>query len=387
MTTIIVSVKGVTVRRLAAAAAVAVALLLVAGPASAAPTPTTADGFTAMFAAKNDQTWSGGDQVTSFKHNGHVYWLFGDSVLSNGEDPDGSYPAGAVMVSNRILLQQGDQLVNALSGNAVPDAPTSTGAAQNKHWTQAMFYANSHLYVLAQRVVSDPGDSLGFKLRGVELVKYRQNSDGTLTLVGVFATPSTGVDGGAGPLHIQWSGDALYANGYVYVYGSTGAEGNPFVIHYSYVARVPAAQVENPYAWRYYAKSTNTWRASLGELSQDVTNQPDAILAGQVSSVRWIGNRHVMLHKPWNGWGDTIKATTSPAPWGPWSPEVTVLSSPAGTTPGGQEYWTYSPQLHPEQATTSGKVLVSVAWSGKTLADTWADADLYKPRFYELTLP
>lgn len=349
--------------------------------------PTTAAGFEQMFANKNDMVWSGGDQVTSFKYNGFTYWLFGDSMLSNGEDPDGSYPEGAVMVSNRILLQQGDQLVNAMAngGNGIPDQPSHTSANQRRHWTQAMFVANGNLYVLGARVESSP-DGLGFKTKGVELARYTQNTTtGLLTFSRLVATPSTAIDGGAGPLQIHFSGDAVVAaDGYVYLYGTTMAEGNPYVIHYSYVARVPVAQVENPFAWKFYAKSSGTWKNTMAELDQsDLGTQADSILAGQISSVRYINGKYVILDKPWNGWGSDVRANTSTSPVGPFT-ETVIFQSPEGVTPGGQAYQTYSPQLHPEQVLASGKTLVSIAWNGKTLADVMADADLGKPRFYEI---
>lgn len=349
--------------------------------------PTTADGFTQMFADKNDMTWSGGDQVTSFKSNGFTYWLFGDSMLSNGEDPDGSYPDGSVMVSNRILLQQGDQLINAMAngGNGIPDQPSHTPTNQRRHWTQGMFAANGYLYVLGARVESSP-DGLGFKSKGVELAKYTQNATtGLLTLVGLIATPSTAVDGGAGPLQIHFSGDAVVsAAGYVYFFGTAMAEGNPYVIHYSYVARVPVAQVENPFAWKYYAKSSGTWKNKMSDLDQsDLGTQADSVIEGQVSSVRYINGKWVILDKPWNGWGSSVVAHTASVPYGPYT-QTTIFESPEGVTPGGQAYQTYSPQLHPEQVLASGKTLVSIAWNGKTLADVMADADLGKPRFYEI---
>jgi hypothetical protein len=31
--------------------------------------------------------------------------------------------------------------------------------------------------------------------------------------------------------------------------------------------------------------------------------------------------------------------------------------------------------------------LLSIAWNGETLGDLAADADLYKPRFYEIVVP
>lgn len=351
--------------------------------------PTTANGWTQVFADKNDMTWSGGDQAASFKHNGYTYWLFGDTMLSNGEKADGSYADGAVMVSNRILLQQGDQFTPATvgGGNAVPDPATHTAENNRRYWVQAMFAANGFVYVLSQKAENDPGSSIGFKLSGVDMAKYTQNAtDGKLTLVGMINTPSTGVDAGEGPMKVQWGGDAIVSGGYVYVYGYTLAQPNGYVMHYSYVARVPVAQVDNPSAWRFYAKQSGTWKATLAELNQDLVSQHDAIAASQVTSVRLINGKYVMIHKPWNTLGTEVQIQTSPTPYGPWTTPATVFSSTSGAFEG-ENYDTYTPQFHPEQVLASGKVLVSISRNGQTLTDVMLNADLYKPQFYEVVIP
>lgn len=375
-----------------ALACLAALMVLAAAPASAAAlaataAPNTAAGFTDLFAAKNDRTWSGGDQMTTVVAAGNTYWLSGDTMTSDGEAADGSYPPGSVMVSNRILLQRGGDLVNAMAagGNAIPDPATHTDVNVDHYWPQAGFYANGSLYVLAQRVQADPASTLGFRQVGVEMAKFSVAADGLLTFVAMLATPSTGVPEEPGPAGIQWSGDAVVSGGYVYVYGSTAASGNAFVAHYSYVARVPTGKVENPSAWRYWARSKGYWVVAISKLDPEPSGQPDAILPTQVSSVRVVGGRFVLLHKPWNGWGTTVFAETSASPTGPWT-QTALFDSPAGTL-NGHDYVTYSPQLHPEQTLTSGALLVSVAWNGKTLADTMADADLYKPQFYEVRIP
>lgn len=347
-------------------------------------TPTSATGFFQMFQDKNDTAWSSGDQVTSFQHNGFNYWLFGDTILGT-ENPDGTFGPGAVMIGNRILMQSGDQLSNAMSvddGNpAVPNPATRTSANNERYWLQGMFAANEHIYVLCQRVMASGS---GFKLVGGELAKFKQDPNtGKLSLYGMFVTPATGQLEVQSTVGIQWCSDAIVDGGYVYIYGATRAGSNPYVTHWSYVARVPVGSVENPFEWRFYKKTTGEWVNSIAQLSQDAVNQPDGIVASQISSVRKVGNVWVMVHKPWNGLGVAVRAMTSPMPYGPWTPPasdgIVIFESPAGSN-----YITYSPQLHPEFPLTSGKTLVSIAWNGKTLSDTMNDADLYKPRFYEI---
>lgn len=371
-------------------AALLVAALDLGRTATPIAWPTTADGFTQLFADKNDHTWSGGDQTTSFKApNGRIYWISADTILSNGVDPDGSYPdTGTTMINSRIMLQDGGRLENAMGdvgGVGIPLPPED----QEKYWGQGAFVARGHLYILAQRIGADrtPG-SLGFRFTGTELARYRFGADGKLTFVKMVPTPSTGIEGGTGAKHVQWAADAIEHASHIYIYGYThAAHGDPSG-HYSYVARVPKDRVEDPGAWRFYRKSSQDWVRSMHQLST-ARNNPDAILATQIASVRLIGGRIVIAHKPWNGFGSSVFAEVGTKPEGPFQ-QVKLFESPAGTWQG-RNYVTYGPMLHPEQRLTgedAGKLLVSINWNGK---DFWSDvvpnADLYKPRFHAVKLP
>ena len=99
-----------------------------------------------------------------------------------------------------------------------------------------------------------------------------------------------------------------------------------------------------------------------------------------------------MLHKPFSGWGASVYAEIAPAPQGPYSSSQIIFDSPAGKMTNGvttnlYSYVTYSPQPHPEYPFNSGKLLISVAWNGSDLfTDVANNAELYKPRFYEVAL-
>lgn len=366
-----------------AAAFVIVLVVLFVTPAHAAPTdpettdawthtPTTADGWTQMFADKNDLTWSGGDQNTSYRaSNGHTYWITGDVVVSDGQDPDGSYPDGARMVSNRILRQHGDRLVNAVPGSdvAVPD-PVS-GAAGDRYWPQAVFEADGFLWVICQRVQHDGG---WFALKGAELARF--TFDGPdLVFDGMHPTPSEiTLDQYA----IQWAGSAEVVGGWAYVFGFRNHETDTLAPHRSYVARIPTGGVGSVSAWQFW--NGTGWGAI------ETTAESAAILHGQVSSAEVIGGMWRIVYKPWNGHGTDVYLTSSYFAEGPYYGTV-VFASPAGTTARGSRFWTYGPQLHPWATLTSGKLLVGINWNGlDVFADTLLDADLYKPRFYEVTL-
>ncbi|HEV2078297.1 MAG TPA: hypothetical protein VGR19_00130 [Allosphingosinicella sp.] len=355
--------------------------------------PASADGFTRMFAAKQDQTWSGGDQTTSFKApNGRVYWISADTIVSAGVDPDGSYPdSGTTMISNRLLLQNGGTLENAVAngGIAVPDPPTRTEENQDRYWPQGAFVANGHLYLLCQRVTKDPTpDTFGFKFSGTRLAKFRFGANGKLTFVKMVATPSTDIAGGTGAPHLQWAADAIEYGRHIYVYGYTHSEPGDPSGHYSYVARVPKDRVEEPGAWRFYRKSRRDWVRSMAQLSS-ARNNPDSILATQVASVRMIDGKIVIAHKPWQAFGSSVYAEVGLRPEGPFT-RIKLFESPGGTWQG-RRYFTYAPMLHPEQRLAgpeAGKTLLSINWNGPDFwTDVLSNAKLYKPRFHAVTLP
>jgi hypothetical protein len=352
---------------LVSAVGLVVAFGLAAPARAATAAPTSAAGFFALYQNKNDWTWSGGDQVTSLRaSNGLTYWSFGDTVLGEEDPVTGAYLPGWQMIANTILVQRGGELDATTWGAAVPDPGDG-----DRYWTQGMFEANGHLYVLCQRVRST--DSGWFDLRGAELAKFAFNADGTLAFRGMLATPSTGKLDGTSAATAQYAADAVVTGGYVYIFGYANAPDDPYAPHRSYVARVAVAAVESPSAWRFQ-RDNGYWGAEMDLASP--------ILHAQVSSVRIINGKWIMAYKPWNGWGDTVYIEKRRTPYDA-ALSTTTISSPGGTTAGGQRYQTYSAQLHPEQVLASGKLLVSIAWNGETLSDLAADADLYKPRFYE----
>ncbi len=66
-----------------------------AAPACERATPATAAGYQRMFDAKNDWTWSGGDQAATVRlPDGRTLWLFADTIQGRGRGPAGTPPAG-----------------------------------------------------------------------------------------------------------------------------------------------------------------------------------------------------------------------------------------------------------------------------------------------------
>src|SRR4051812_45832492 len=110
-----------------------------------------------MFAAKNDRSWSGGDQAASIDlPDGRTAWLFADTVqgqqsAGGGYAPGARRPApGARMVHNSMLLQDGGCLTAVPGPDGRELVPT---------WTEGSFFwpmqwglDGGRLVVLGQRL-------------------------------------------------------------------------------------------------------------------------------------------------------------------------------------------------------------------------------------------
>ena len=340
-------------------------------------TPTTSNGLFELFQAKNDMTWSGSDQATSYRaSNGKVYWLFGDTVLGTRNPATGGYNAGWYMVANTILVESNGILNGAtLTAPAVPNADDG-----DRYWGQGIFEANGYLYILCERV-HNANNAIGFITLGAELAKFQFQSNGQLTFLGMVSTPGTRITQGTGTATIQWTDDVVAYGGYVYIFGDAGTGVN-LSPKAGYVSRVTMADVENTNSWTFWNGSS--WVTNMLNSAQIVADMP--------SSVRLYGGEWVILYKPFAGAGSQVKVAIGSSPQGPYSSGQVIFQSPGGTTSNGVTatlrcYQTYNPQSHPEYPLSSGKLLVSIAWNGCDLFnDTANDAQLYKPRFYEIAL-
>jgi hypothetical protein len=304
------------------------------------------------------------------------YWLFGDTILGIRNPATGGYVGGWRMVANSILMENNGVLSSATTNSpAVPDA-----ANGDRYWTQGIFEANGFVYALCSQV-RNTNSGIGFFLEGGELAKFRLQPGGQLTFMNMVPTPGTGIAEGVGASAIQWAADAVVHDGYVYVFGNSKTA-NPYVPQLGYVSRVPTASVETPSAWQFW--DGTFWVAAMSNSAP--------IISDMISGVRRYNGVWIVLHKPFAGWGSSVYAEIAPAPQGPYSFSQILFDSPAGQTTNGvttnlYSYVTYSPQPHPEYPLASGKLLVSMAWNGNDLfQDVANDANLYKPRFYEVAV-
>ena len=82
-----------------------------------------------MFDAKNDWTWSGGDQAATVRlPDGRTLWLFADTIQGR-ESRIGGYAAGWRMVHNSLVLQDRGCLrgvTGPKGGEVIPNPTGST---------------------------------------------------------------------------------------------------------------------------------------------------------------------------------------------------------------------------------------------------------------------
>ncbi|BDI32053.1 hypothetical protein CCAX7_41040 [Capsulimonas corticalis] len=361
---------GIQGRSNIAGAAAGILLGLCGASAATAAAPTTASGWTQLFQNQSSAVWDGSDQDFSYlASNGVTYWSFGDTVLGTN-NAGGGLNGGWTMVANTLLMEKNGALSAATS--TYPSVPNN--ADGKSYWADGVFEANGYLYCLSQK-----RDNAG-ACYGMELAKFQFQPNGTLTFLGMINTPSTGVaatNGDYGPATCQFSSDTVVADGYVYVFG-VGNVNNIYSPRECYVARIPASSIENSAAWTFWNGSS--W--VTGSMSQCAPILPDGI-----TSAKRIGGKWVLIHKPFGPYGSDVYAEVGPSPIGPWT-QYDLFQSPAVSgQPTGGNYDTYYPQLHPEKPLASGKLLVSIARAGATWNDEIANAGLYKPQFYEISLP
>ena len=339
------------------------------------PTPTTGEGWFNAFQAQTDLTYSGGRGSISYRtSSGKVYWLFNEITQGTMDPATLAFTSTPVVADNRILLANGDARVCAdFKSGTLASIPPATAA----YYMVDMFEANGFAYALLGRT----DIAFHFNQLGSQLAKYSVAPNGLLTFQGLFALPDTGIEGGTLITSMQWNSAAVAQNGYVYVFGDYNNGPGTFV------ARIPAANIETPGAWTYW--NGTSWDA-------EIINAVPA-LNSPVTSVRLYQGAWVALNKSGGMMGTDTYAYAAAQPQGPYTEQL-LFSDPLPGLSGigmitnsatGQEnaYVSADPASHPEYPLTSGKLLVSIGyWDASQYTYNLSNAGLFKPRFYEVTL-
>ena len=339
------------------------------------PVPTTAAGWTDAFQAQTDPTFAGGRGNVSYAaSNGKVYWLFNELAQGTMDPQTHAFNSEVKMADNRILMASGDALVHpVLSSSSGASIPPGSAA----YYFSDMFEANGAAYVLLTRMDS----VFHYTQMGSQLAKFSIAPNGLLTFEDFIATPDTDVQAANSIDAMQWTSAAIADQGNIYVFGEyNGGPG-------TFLARVPAAEVENAGAWTF-------WDGAAWDV--EVTNAMP-VLSNSVTSIRLYQGAWVAVSKFGGINGTNIFAYAAAQPQGPYV-EQFLFTNPTNefaqfglvANPAtGEENFYYSadPALHPEFSLTSGNLLVGIDyWDASTFTYNLNDAGLFKPRFYEVTL-
>ena len=337
------------------------------------PAPRTAAGYEAAIDALNTDAWSGGDQSPSVAlPDGRILWLYADTV-QGAERPDGSRGAGSRFVRNSAILQTRGCFtpINGPGrGDLIPKAPNG-----DHYWPASATVHGRRLLVYADRARAiNPADPFGFSFIGTEVAEFALPGPAStrLRFRGMLPTPSSG----RGHEAVQWGRSVIQDGARTYLYGTqnvVGQLGKPV-----YVARAPTETLTTPSTWTYWTGAG--WSPAEWDVRPMIQTLPRGW--SYQFSVHRIGGRYVALTKVNEYFAETVSALTARSPEGPWV-EQEVFRAPSDGTPGELRY---SATAHPEVRLASGRLLVAVCRNNLDLRRVWADADLYKPDFFEVDL-
>lgn len=354
---------------LAATLGTAVATVVTSPTAAAAPrtavcdrpAPSTAAGYQAMFDAKNDSTWAGGDQAASVAlPGGRTLWLFGDTIQGR-RLPGGARSADSRFVHNSLLVQSGGCLT------AVPAAAevVPSRADGQWYWPQSAVVTGDRLVVLSARVQRTGEGAFAFRTTGIDAAVFSLAS-GMPRFERIVATPSSETPEGGD----QYGKAVLRRGPWLYLYGSrqeSGAFGRTVR-----VARVRVADLLVPGAWTYW--TGRAWSA-------DATRAARVAEGWSTAFSVWsdAGGEVRSLTKGQDVFGSEVLLGSAPSPADP--PVVRpVLSAPTSSA-----VLLYNALAHPELRLADGSLLVSISRNSADLAAVFADTDLYKPQFATVT--
>jgi hypothetical protein len=328
-------------------------------PSCSLPAPRTAAGYQAMFDAKHDETWAGGDQAASVAlPDGRTLWMFGDSIRG-GVLPGGARAAGSRFVHNAMLIQTG----GCLTAVPAPAEVIPSRADGQWYWPESAVVVGDELVVLCLRVERTGADVFGFRTTGVDAAVLSLRGP-VPTFERIVATPSSTAAEGS----VQYGTAVVQAGDWLYVYGSRRpprAFGRTVM-----VARVRPAALLHPEAWQFWAGGQ--WSSQQRRATQVADRWATAFSVWQAPD----GTLR-SLTKEDDVFGRTVVTGRSSSPTSAFSRRA-VLDAPSFRRPGEL---LYSALAHPEIRLADGRLLVTVCRNSTDLARVWADADLYKPQF------
>ncbi len=298
--------------------------------------------------------WAGGDGVSAVSLGpGQLAWFFADTYLG---------PAGPVIgfsdisgvVHNAVVVQtttkRQSRFVTLTGGGACDAAGRSTqapssvvgppqapGLGNERYWDEDGIKVGGTVVKFYNRYL--PG-SVPYVATGTLIAAYdvgQLAAAGHGPAYGAVARPRliplpayTPPDAGS-PL--VWGAALLQSGDTVYVYGTqtpnTGTPASPLPQRQLYLARVPASQLTDFGAWRFYAGSGQWAAAQQGaEPLQPAGGTPGlgaGLTASSGFSVVQAGGRYWLIQADPVVGSNDIDAYPAAAPWGPFDPAAGIV--------------------------------------------------------------
>ena len=345
----------------------AVLLVAVAGAAGPSAAPATGGGLsaadlTAMFQRYGDTSgqWLGADRTASvLLPDGRRLWLFSDTFWGR-PDPAGARPRSAALLHNSAIVQDGDRLAATVHGGS-PSRPASlvgTGSDDEFHWIGDASVRDDEVQVLTNRYRRTGDGPLDHALGGTALATFRLPA---LSPGEVRALPLGD--------KVSWGSEVLADGGYTYVYGTEAAGRMKF----AHVARVRGTDLGAP------------WEFWTGEGWAPRVTASRRLLSGVGTSygVRRVGDRYVLAtHENNLMFSGDFVAYTAASPTGPFEGPHYLFHAPEAD----DGHVVYDADLHLDLA-RPGRLMVSYNVNDLDEAVAYADASLYRPRFFEANWP
>ena len=342
-------------------------------PACQRVTPTTAAGYQRMFDAKNDWTWSGGDQAATVRlPDGRTLWLFADTIQGR-ETRTGGYAAGWRMVHNSFVLQDRGCLRGVTGPNGGEVIPNPTRSTF--YWPQSGVVTGGRLVVFSLRVRRTGTGPLDFVAVGTDAAVFSLPTSRAAApkLLRVVPTPASSTP----ESRPAWGQAVVADGGYLYVYGSAKVTGELVFGKAVHLARVPAGELLTPSAWQYW--DGEGWSVSAADSRHIVAAEP-AGWSTSFTVARTEDGLFQMLTKENEFLGTDVITGFSEVPTGPFTRRLVAKYPTLNTTPKQVFYTALS---HPHLKVSAG-ILGHICRNtfSSSLAAVGRDADRYKPQFF-----
>jgi hypothetical protein len=309
------------------------------GPAVIRNAQATPAALDAEWLAYSDQSscadWAGGDGISAIRLNsGQLAWFFSDTSIG---------PAGPAIglselsgfVHNSLVIQtttaKGSAFVTVTGGgactgpggpgNAAPvvgPPPAVPGGPSDRYWDEDGITLGGTIlkFYNHYRAGLEPYVPLGTVIAAFSVSRLSQAGHGprygAVARPRLIPLPPYTPPGGGGP--VLWGAALLRSGSTIYVYGTQSPD-----IHVSdarlYLARVPAAELTEFSAWRFYA-GDGRWAAGQRH-ARPVQRASSDLAVSSGFSVVHIGGRYWLIQIG-PALGTTgIVAYPARAPWGP----------------------------------------------------------------------